>query len=96
MQKLNDEIVKLKSHVKTLSKIPNESKVEALKNFKIPFDEKVIRWKEEDMNRNQKRVGSRDKEKLCKVTKGFRPRDKERQSEIRKRNCKGNTRKIYW
>ena len=39
---LNDEVAKLKSHVKTLTKVPKEKKQEFLKDYKIPFNEKVI------------------------------------------------------
>ena len=43
---LNDEVAKLKSHVKTLTKVPEEKK-EFLKDYKIPFNEKVIRRREQ-------------------------------------------------
>ena len=44
---LNDEVAKLKSHVKTLTKVPEEKKEEFLKYYKIPFNEKVIRRREQ-------------------------------------------------
>ena len=40
---LNDEVARLKSHIKTLTKVPKEKKEEFLKDYKIPFNEKVIR-----------------------------------------------------
>ena len=39
---LNDEVAKLKSHVKTLTKVPKEKKEEFLKDYKIPFNEKSL------------------------------------------------------
>ena len=44
---LNDEVAKLKSHIKTLTKVPKEKKEEFLKDYKIPFNEKVIRRREQ-------------------------------------------------
>ena len=42
-----------------------------MKSLKIPFDEKVTRQKEEHIRTETTRVGSTDKEKLCKVAKGL-------------------------
>ena len=44
---INDKVAKLKSHVKTLTKVPKEKKEEFLEDYKIPFSEKVIRRREE-------------------------------------------------
>ena len=44
---LNDEVAKLKSQRKTLTKIPEEKKKESLKDYKIALDKKVIRRREQ-------------------------------------------------
>ena len=44
---LNDEVAKLKSHVKALTNVPKEKKEGFLKDYKIPFNENVIRRREQ-------------------------------------------------
>ena len=78
---LNDEVEKLKSHVKTLTKVPKEKKEEFLKDYKIPFNEKVIR-------REQAIHAETTNELVTKIKKNYKKSQKVYNLEIKRENLK--------
>ena len=78
---LNDEVAKLKSHVKTLTKVPKEKKEEFLKDYKIPFNEKVIR-------REQAIRAETTNELVTKIKKNYKKSQKVYGLEIKRENLK--------
>ena len=87
---LNDEVAKLKSHVKTLTRVPKEKKEEFLKDYKIPFNEKVIRRREQAIHAE---TTNELVTKLQKVSKGLWFRNQERKPKTSKVLRKSKTRK---
>ena len=79
---LNDEVAKLKSHVKTLIKVPNEKKEEFLKDYKIPFNEKVIRRREQAIR------AETTNELVTKIKKNYKKSQKVYGLEIKRENLK--------
>ena len=91
---LNDEVAKLKSHVKTLTKVPEEKKEEFLKDYKIPFNEKVIRRREQAIRaKTTNELVTKIKKKIQKVSKGLWFRNQERKPKTNKGLRKSKTRK---
>ena len=78
---LNDEVAKLKSHVKTLTKVPKEKKEEFLKDYKIPFNEKVRR-------REQAIRAETTNEPVTKIKKNYKKSQKVYGLEIKRENLK--------
>ena len=79
---LNDEVAKLKSHVKTLTKVPKEKKEEFLKDYKIPFNEKVIRRREQAIH------AETTNELVTKIKKNYIKSQKVYGLEIKRENLK--------
>ena len=79
---LNDEVAKLKSHVKTLTKVPKEKKEEFLKDYKIPFNEKVIRRREQAIH------AEKTNELVTKIKKNYKKSQKVYGLEIKRENLK--------
>ena len=78
---LNDEVAKLKSHIKTLTKVPKEKKEEFLKDYKIPFNEKVIR-------RREQAIHAETNELVTKIKKNYKKSQKVYGLEIKRENLK--------
>ena len=92
---LNDEVAKLKSHVKTLTKVPEEKKEEFLKDYKIPFNEKVIRRREQAIGaETTNELVTEIKKKLQKVSKGLWFRNQERKPKLTRDLEKAKQQKI--
>ena len=91
---LNDEVAKLKSHVKTLTKVPKEKKEEFLKDYKIPLNEKVIRRREQAIR------AETTNELVTKIKKNYKKTQKvygleiERKPKTSKGLRKSKTRKV--
>ena len=79
---LNDEVAKLQSHVKTLTKVPEEKKEEFLKDYKIPFNEKVIRRREQAIH------AETTNELVTKIKKNYKKSRKVYGLEIKRENLK--------
>ena len=79
---LNDEVAKLKSHVKTLTKVPKEKKEEFLKDYKIPFNEKVIRRREQAIH------AEITNKLITKIKKNYKKPQKVYGLEIKRENLK--------
>ena len=79
---LNDEVAKLKSHIKTLTKVPKEKKEEFLKDYKIPFNEKVIRRTEQAIR------AETTNELVTKIKKNYKKSQKVYGLEIKRENLK--------
>ena len=77
---LNDEVAKLKSHIKTLTKVPKEKKEEFLKDYKIPFNEKVIRRTEQAIR------AETTNELVTKIKKNYKKSQKVYGLEIKREN----------
>ena len=79
---LNDEVAKLKSHVKSLTKVPEEKKEGFLKDYKIPFNEKVIRRREQAIR------AETTNELVTKIKKNYKKSQKVYGLEIKRENLK--------
>ena len=79
---LNDEVAKLKSHIKTLTKVPKEKKEEFLKDYKIPFNKKVIRRREQAIR------AETTNELVTKIKKNYKKSQKVYGLEIKRENLK--------
>ena len=79
---LNDEVAKLKSHIKTLTKVPKEKKEEFPKDYKIPFNEKVIRRREQAIH------AETTNELITKIKKNYKKSQKVYGLEIKRENLK--------
>ena len=79
---LNDEVAKLKSHIKTLTKVPKEKKEEFLKDYKIPFNEKVIRRREQAIH------AETTNKLVTKIKKNYKKSQKVYGLEIKRENLK--------
>ena len=77
-----NEVAKLKSHVKTLTKVPKEKKEEFLKDYKIPFNEKVIRRREQAIH------AETTNELVIKIKKNYKKSQKVYCLEIKRENLK--------
>ena len=79
---LNDDVAKLKLHVKTLTKVPEEKKEEFLKDYKIPFNEKVTRRREQAIH------AERTNELVTEIKKNYKKSQKVYGLEIKRENLK--------
>ena len=79
---LNDEVARLKSHIKTLTKVAKEKKEEFLKDYKIPFNEKVIRRREQAI------CAETTNELVTKIKKNYKKSQKVYGLEIKRENLK--------
>ena len=79
---LNDEVANLKSHIKSLTKIPKEKKEEFLKDYKIPFNEKIIRRREQAIR------AETTNELVTKIKKNYKKSQKVYGLEIKRENLK--------